>query len=423
MVPPSATESLAASSPHRWLLVADDDPHLRALLRLTLEDGDLGILEAADGSDALAALATHEVAAIVLDWRMPGVDGFGVLQHMSEDSSLRDIPVVVVSAEFGDDERLAEVRKQPTDWMVKPFSPADLLRVVEGVLATPLALRPAAAPDESATEPVRAPEAQISEPQFRRFVVDLKASLERERTRVAELERAKNDLRRLDRMKSAFLTFISHELRTPLHQMSVVELLGDASGGDDTQIIDILRHGYGRLRELVERGLAYIEAAGRTKPSEPRVVVDVRVLLRSAIGRVENASLRVRIFGAAAPQLVTCEPEAIAGVLAALLHNALQYSPATSAVEVRLRANGTWLEVEVTNEGVGFEPRDAQRWFEPFSSEVEPMPGQRTGLSLAIASEIVRRHDGKLAAASQGPGRGAQFTLRLPRHGSSDADG
>jgi signal transduction histidine kinase len=128
--------------------------------------------------------------------------------------------------------------------------------------------------------------------------------------------------------------------------------------------------------------------------------------------------------------LLFCEPMAIEQVLLNLLRNAAQAmaaNPAQASPEIvlRLRDEGDWLRVEVQDNGPGMSEEVSRRLFEPFFT-TKPV-GVGTGLGLAVAYFIVtEQHRGTLEVETA-PGRGARFTIRLPRrqemsHGTGGDD-
>jgi CheY-like chemotaxis protein len=78
--------------------VVDDEPDARALVRDILVNEGYGVREAANGVEALAAIAESRPSLVVLDLMMPALDGFAVLDHLSADPALRTLPVVVLTA-------------------------------------------------------------------------------------------------------------------------------------------------------------------------------------------------------------------------------------------------------------------------------------------------------------------------------------
>jgi putative two-component system response regulator len=112
------------------LLLVDDDPGLRALLRATLDAVDVEVDDAADTPAALAAIANRRPDAIVLDVNLPGMDGLSFCRHLKSDRNTKDIPIVVLSGSDGGTADAA-LAAGADSFLRKPFSPLELLAIVE----------------------------------------------------------------------------------------------------------------------------------------------------------------------------------------------------------------------------------------------------------------------------------------------------
>jgi len=113
------------------LLVVDDDPKIRDLLRLYLEREGHRPVFAADGHEALAAARQHRPALVLLDVMLPGLDGFEVCRQLREES---DVPIVLLTARSGDSDKVVGLDLGADDYVVKPFSPRELIARVRAQL-------------------------------------------------------------------------------------------------------------------------------------------------------------------------------------------------------------------------------------------------------------------------------------------------
>src|SRR6478736_4487627 len=112
------------------VLLVDDEPALRELLRVTFEGASIDVTEAASGEEALALLGGELPDAVVLDLRLPGIGGADLCRRLRSEDETRDIPIVVLSG--GDSVELERACKAGADEVIgKPFSPLELLAVVE----------------------------------------------------------------------------------------------------------------------------------------------------------------------------------------------------------------------------------------------------------------------------------------------------
>ena len=161
------------------LLIVDDDAGLRALFRTTFEVVDVEVEEAANGIDALASIRRGRPDAVVLDVRMPGMDGLELCRRIKADPALAGVSVVLLSG--SGEEGYAGAQEVGADaFMLKPFSPLELLNVVGRVTGGlgPAPPRPLAAEDAGGGQ------------QILLYARDLRHLLEIERGQRALLENA-----------------------------------------------------------------------------------------------------------------------------------------------------------------------------------------------------------------------------------------
>lgn len=118
----------------KTILIADDEPSIRVLIHTTLENPDCRILEASTGTAAIAMIQRLHPDAVILDWMMPGLNGMDVLRTMRDNPRTADIPVIMVTAMGQEKQRASGLAAGAQAYLVKPFSPLELLQVVDKVL-------------------------------------------------------------------------------------------------------------------------------------------------------------------------------------------------------------------------------------------------------------------------------------------------
>ncbi|MBZ4421846.1 response regulator transcription factor [Myxococcus sp. RHSTA-1-4] len=122
------------------VLVVDDDPHLREIVRFALEQGGFRVEEAADGRAALEKVERSVPALIVLDIMMPELDGLGVCREVRRK---HELPIVFLSSRDDEVDRILGLELGGDDYLTKPFSPRELVARVKAVLRR---ARPSPAP-------------------------------------------------------------------------------------------------------------------------------------------------------------------------------------------------------------------------------------------------------------------------------------
>jgi DNA-binding response OmpR family regulator len=118
----------------KTILLADDEAHLRMLVYTTLEDPQYHILEAADGSTALALAKQERPDLLVLDWMMPGMTGVEVARALRNDAQTAHIPIIMLTAKGQEKDKEQGRALGAYAYLVKPFSPLELLEKVQEVL-------------------------------------------------------------------------------------------------------------------------------------------------------------------------------------------------------------------------------------------------------------------------------------------------
>ena len=120
--------------PH--LLIVDDSPTIRRMVRVTLTPLSMEVIEAASGLEAIEQLAVATVNLIVLDLNMPDMHGLDVLGFVRASQKFQHIPVIVLTTRGDDQSRAAAMQAGATRYVTKPFKPQALLTEAREVLAS-----------------------------------------------------------------------------------------------------------------------------------------------------------------------------------------------------------------------------------------------------------------------------------------------
>jgi two-component system, OmpR family, phosphate regulon response regulator PhoB len=117
------------------ILVVDDEPDIRELIRFALEQADLRVLEAGHAEEARRLLAAEETPdLILLDWMLPGRSGLELAQQLKQQPKTRGLPIIMVSARGEEDDRIRGLDTGADDYIAKPFSPRELVARIHAVL-------------------------------------------------------------------------------------------------------------------------------------------------------------------------------------------------------------------------------------------------------------------------------------------------
>jgi diguanylate cyclase (GGDEF)-like protein len=116
------------------ILIADDEADIRDILKITLSEEKYEILEAADGEEALKIIKTKTLDLVLLDYKMPKINGRQVCAQIKQDLLLRHLPIIMVTGKGEIDDKVGGIDAGADDYIVKPFDPKELLARIRMVL-------------------------------------------------------------------------------------------------------------------------------------------------------------------------------------------------------------------------------------------------------------------------------------------------
>jgi signal transduction histidine kinase len=225
-----------------------------------------------------------------------------------------------------------------------------------------------------------------------------------------------------NRLKEEFLATLSHELRTPLTailgyaRLLLAGRLDEMAGQQAIQSI----HRNAQLQSQLISDLLDISriVTGKLHLELRRVDLNevIETVLDSARLAAEAKSHTLQFISNQADAAVNGDPDRLQQIIGNLVSNAIKFTPDGGVIEVSLRSDGGSAQITVSDNGAGVSPEFLPHVFDKFRQAENPDPGQNRGLGLglAIVRHLVEMHEGAVYAESQGVGKGATFTIRLP---------
>ncbi|MGC4117573.1 MAG: ATP-binding protein [Myxococcales bacterium] len=241
----------------------------------------------------------------------------------------------------------------------------------------------------------------------------------------AERERLLEALREADQRKDVFLGVLSHELRGPLAPIRNSLHILHRGGLDERgrRAVSIIDRQSAQLSKLVD-DLLDVTRIARGKIRLQRTRLDLAGLVRHTVDDYRSVAaaggLRLELQVPSEPVWVDGDSARLAQIAGNLLQNAVKFTPAGGRVRAALaRSDQGRAVLEISDTGMGIDAQTLPQLFEPFSQADRSLARSRggLGLGLALTKGLVGLHGGDIQASSEGAGRGATFTIKLPLAG------
>ncbi len=405
------------------ILVVDDYPANLDALEVMLESSECTLVRAGSADDALLALLQHEFAAMILDIRMPQMNGIELAKIIKQRKRSRHVPILFLTAHSADEsEILLGYGAGAVDYLSKPIN-VNILRSKVGVFVdlfrkTRELARLNEVMEDQIAERMRAQQAlEVANQELELRV--------QERTEALTI--AKEEAERQGRLKDEFFATLSHELRTPMNVILGwlhIITTGKSTKNTAVALAVIQRNAHVQARLIDDLLDINRLAAGHLRLEVS--AVDIASVVRAStqalqpVADAKGVELALTIDPAVAA--VFGDPARLQQVLWNLLSNGIKFNQPGGRVDVHVQPSGSRVQISVDDTGRGIAPDFLPHIFERFrqgdSSTTREAGG--LGLGLAIAKHLVELHGGTIEVSSQGEGCGSRFVVRLPVAGARD---
>ncbi len=391
------------------ILVADDSrDDLRLIAEILSREG-YNIHPVMDGAAALDSIRAQTPDLILLDVRMPKLNGFQVFRQIKKESPTISVPVIFLSASGSLDDIVKAFSMGAVDYITKPYQAEEVVARVSTHLAF-----------DAMKKKIEAQNVKLAEEVIAR------------KKMTHALSKAKHDAEAANIAKSEFLASMSHELRTPLnHIIGFSEILVDKHFGklNNTQeeyLNDILNSGR-HLLSLIN-DILHISRVETGKMELDLSEFDPQFLLLDCTNiikeKADKQDITVESMLDDLPETIRADERKLKQVLYNLLANAVKFSPQGGKIELRaqrLRNSGEnsdpeIIRISVSDNGIGVLAGDLERIFGAFerSKQTVKRNYNGTGLGLYLSRQIIELHGGRIWAESDGIDRGSMFIFELP---------
>jgi len=374
------------------ILVVEDEPDSLFTISAVLQAEGFTVEATTSGEEALERLRQQPADLVLLDLMMPGMDGYAVCQAIKGDESLRDTPVIILSARTDRESHVKGLELGADDYVDKPFFNDELLARVSGRLRL-----------------------RHMERELRAYNEQLERLVEE---RTAAWRKSQEQLIQAAKLSAVgeLVAGVAHELNNPLTAiLGFSELLIRRLDDEQTrQWVERIAESGRRCQRIVQDLLTFAR-----QREMRRELTAINPTVRQAVDvstRLTGAQVKVVLDLAEDLPLVLIDSHQIQQVLINLFNNAAQamteaHGGGEVIVHSRLASGGHLLQIIVEDTGPGIPENVLPYVFDPFFT-TKP-EGKGTGLGLSVSYGIAQEHGGSLRAENRAEG-GARFILELP---------
>lgn len=384
------------------ILIVDDLPDNLSLLSNSLTSRNHEVRAVLNGFTALSAIRTDPPDLILLDIKMPEMDGYELCRRLKTDTKTRHIPIVFLSAL---DEPLDKVKAFTiggADYITKPFQTEEVLARVQNQLEIGFLQKRLTAKNE---ELLRSNQNLVQKQ------TDLGIMQERMLAQNEELFRSNQDLEQ-------FAYVISHDLKQPLQSLlGFARLLNlkyqDCLDEQGEKYLACLADSALHMNALIEDVLAYSRIRNQPKMLE---ITDCNVVVQQVLTNVQAAIERSGALVAYEPlPTVMADTVQMVELFQNLINNAIKFCHPDTAPKITIAAepgDREW-RFEVRDNGIGINADAIEQIFQVFQRGHAQSDYPGTGIGLAICQKVVERHGGRIWVESE-PGTGTSFYFTVP---------
>jgi len=364
-------------------LVIDDEPGMCLVIQKTLqrftfrctETGEeIGFLvESTDSAEsAIAIINQNRPDLLLLDYKLPGQSGLDLLEQIKYNES--DMVVIMMTAYATFETAVTAIKKGAFDFIAKPFEPEELRKTVKKAIQNLILAR-----------------------------------------QIRQLEHEKHQVR------FQFISVLGHELKSPINAiegyLNIMQqrLLGNNIEKYDEMVMRSLARING-MKKLINDllDLTRIESGQRKREIADHNLTRIAQTAIESI-QPQAAEQEITISLQAATEInMLCDASEIEIVLNNLISNAVKYNRRQGSVDVFLNRDGEYVEIKVSDTGIGMTPEETAKLFGEFVRIKNEKTRQITGsgLGLSIVKKIAQLYDGTVNVTSE-PDKGSTFTVRL----------
>lgn len=353
------------------LNVDDTDATRYAKSRILVKAG-FRVIEAANGADALAMAKSEQPNLVLLDTRLPDINGFEVCRRLKSEPATDAIAILQTSASFITlVDKINGIECGADNYLFEPIEPEEL-------------------------------------------VVNIKALL--------RLSLAEQEVRERDKRKDIFLATLAHELRNPLgpirNSITLLKTLNTNLSTKEFELLDIISRQTDQMVKLVD------DLLDVSRISQGKISLDIETLnvsdfveaaAESSSNLINDRGHQLSINIVEQALWVSGDKVRLIQIISNLINNAAKFTPTGGQIAINVVREGHCVLIQVSDNGIGLDADHLQNIFELFvqHAHTEERAHEGLGIGLALVKNLTDLHHGEIRVSSPGKHQGSTFTLAL----------
>jgi len=393
------------------ILIVDDESSNIIVLETALKQAKYSsITSTTDSREAAMLYQELRPDLVLLDLRMPNLDGFEVIEQIKKIEADSYAPILVLTAESDPSTRLKALQVGARDFLSKPLDLSEVLCRIRNILEVRLLNKNLEVQKDFIEQRVhqRTADLKLANQQLKKEIGERRKSEE-------ELQKVNQQLLHAEKLSALgqLAASIAHEFNNPLMGIrSTLEQVKRGTQLDESlaELVDLSINESNRVMNLsLQLKDFYRPSSGARHPINLHDAIDDMLMLKKNEFNKENIRM-IKEYSDNLPEVDVVEDQ-IKQVILNLLQNANEACSGGGALTIRTRTQDSNVELEIEDTGQGIQQENMEKLFDPFFTTKGEVKG--TGLGLSVSYGIIKRHGGDISVNST-KGKGSKFIITLP---------
>lgn len=391
-------------------MVDDESSNIMVLETALKQAKYTSITSTTDSREAALLYQKLRPDLVLLDLRMPHLDGFEVIEQIKHIEADSYAPILVLTAESDPAIRLKALQVGARDFLSKPLDLSEVLCRIRNILEVRLLNKSLEAQKD------------FIEQRVHRRTIDLKQANQQLKKEIAERKRSEEELQKVNQQLlhaeklsalGQLAASIAHEFNNPL--MGIRNTLEQVQRGThlEDSLAELVELSINESNRVMNLALQlkdfYRPSSGTRRPLNLHTAIDDMLMLKKNEFNKESIQVTKK-YSNCLPDVNVVEDQ-IKQVILNLLQNANEACPQGGELTIRTRTVDSIIEVEIEDTGQGIQQEYMEKLFDPFFTTKGEVKG--TGLGLSVSYGIIKRHGGDISVSST-KGKGSKFIITLP---------